>query len=428
MEPREQSSAAGRRLPLVVGITGLYGSGRSTVADLLSDDHGFRKLVMSDLIREKFDAGQADIVELQRLGDEWRRNEGHAAVALAALSKIRTLDDDTIVVDGLKHPQEVEALRSAGDFYVLSIQARTATRKRHSLGKGVSEEHFRRIDEYDQVEKDAYGDEVEYGQRAAYCLPLADLSVWNDTIYSESPAVEQSLTDEQREEKAQQASLMGLSTKISAVAALLTGATGNISPYPIEVRMSQAYAAAGQSSCLKRKVGAVITNDADRILAEGYNEVPGGQSPCFEGGEGKCFRDIVKSEELETLTSSLIVQCKKCGTQLGSDLRCTSCGIGYAKALRKTKHLDCCRALHAEESALLQVSRHGGMGVEGGTIYTTTFPCALCAKKIVAVGITMVVFAEMYDVPEAEAFLVGADVQAVCFEGVTHRALHRLYR
>jgi len=42
--------------------------------------------------------------------------------------------------------------------------------------------------------------------------------------------------------------------------------------------------------------------------------------------------------------------------------------------------LDKCLCLHAEESAILEV---GSRETEGGTLYSTLFPCNWCAKVIV---------------------------------------------
>ena len=58
----------------------------------------------------------------------------------------------------------------------------------------------------------------------------------------------------------------------------------------------------------------------------------------------------------------------------------------YAKFENKSKTLQYCRALHAEENAILQTAKIGGIGLKNATIYTTTFPCELCAKKIYQVG------------------------------------------
>lgn len=53
------------------------------------------------------------------------------------------------------------------------------------------------------------------------------------------------------------------------------------------------------------------------------------------------------------------------------------------------------RIIHAEMSALCDAARRG-LSVGGATIYTTTFPCHMCAKHIVASGIMRVVYLEPY--------------------------------
>jgi len=95
------------------------------------------------------------------------------------------------------------------------------------------------------------------------------------------------------------------------------------------------------------------------------------------------------------------------------------------------KRLEYCRALHAEENALLQASRRGGMGVQGGTIYTTTFPCELCAKKIRQAGIKKIVYTEPYpDTISESVFLKegGQLPEIKQFEGVKFTAYSRLFK
>jgi deoxycytidylate deaminase len=67
-----------------------------------------------------------------------------------------------------------------------------------------------------------------------------------------------------------------------------------------------------------------------------------------------------------------------------------------------TKNLDLCRAVHAEERAILQAAKYGGMSLEGSALYTTTFPCKLCAKKILETGISTVIYVEPY--PKSDSF------------------------
>lgn len=53
------------------------------------------------------------------------------------------------------------------------------------------------------------------------------------------------------------------------------------------------------------------------------------------------------------------------------------------------------RVVHAEMCALSDAARLGH-SVKHGVLYTTTFPCHMCAKHIVAAGIDKIVFLEPY--------------------------------
>ena len=54
-----------------------------------------------------------------------------------------------------------------------------------------------------------------------------------------------------------------------------------------------------------------------------------------------------------------------------------------------------CRALHAEQNAIISAASMGN-AIEGGTIYITHQPCVICAKMIVNAGIKRIVVREGY--------------------------------
>ena len=68
--------------------------------------------------------------------------------------------------------------------------------------------------------------------------------------------------------------------------------------------------------------------------------------------------------------------------------------------------LDKCLCLHAEESAILEV---GSRETEGGTLYSTLFPCNWCAKVIVQCKLKKVIYAEDYD-SESKKLLEDANI------------------
>ncbi len=125
---------------------------------------------------------------------------------------------------------------------------------------------------------------------------------------------------------------------------------------------------ATRSTCMRRQVGAVLVKDK-RILSTGYNGAPRGISHCTEAG---CLR-----EEL---------------------------GIPSGE-----RH-ELCRALHAEQNAIVQAALHG-VKIEGASLYCTHQPCSLCAKMIINSGIVEVYFNEGYPDELATSFFAEAGVK-----------------
>ena len=94
------------------------------------------------------------------------------------------------------------------------------------------------------------------------------------------------------------------------------------------------------------------------------------------------------------------------------------------------KRLEFCKALHAEENAIIQSARIGGMGLIGSTIYSTTFPCELCAKKIQQSGIAKVIYVDPYPESLSEEIYLHDGVKRVVteqFEGVKPFAYIKLF-
>ncbi len=69
--------------------------------------------------------------------------------------------------------------------------------------------------------------------------------------------------------------------------------------------------------------------------------------------------------------------------------------------------------LHAEANALMKISKKGGNGADGGTLYTTWSPCPECAKLAKQANIRRVVFRNQYRLPDGLAMLktLGIEVE-----------------
>ncbi|RUM90986.1 MAG: cytidine deaminase [Thermovibrio sp.] len=117
--------------------------------------------------------------------------------------------------------------------------------------------------------------------------------------------------------------------------------------------MSIAQMVSTRSTCLRRKVGAVLVKDR-RIISTGYNGPPSGLKHPEEVG---CLRE-------------------KLGVPSGE------------------RH-ELCRGLHAEQNAIIQAALHG-VSTKGSVLYCTHCPCSLCVKMLINAGIVKVIYREGY--------------------------------
>jgi len=174
-----------------------------------------------------------------------------------------------------------------------------------------------------------------------------------------------------------------------------------VTPTTHETAMYMAAAAAGNSACLSRQVGASITDKDGEIISIGWNDVPklnggvyqtDGASPdhrCINRNGGKCFNDEEKSLIRDQLIDELISK-----GVIKADQRENT--VKVVKESRIKELIEFSRAVHAEMLAIIHGCQKSGERVKGGRLYTTTYPCHNCARHIVAAGIKEVYYIEPY--------------------------------
>jgi len=114
-----------------------------------------------------------------------------------------------------------------------------------------------------------------------------------------------------------------------------------------------ALVASTRSTCLRRRVGAVIVRDR-YIVSTGYNGAPQGVEHCSEIG---CLREKL--------------------------------------AIPSGERHEMCRGSHAELNAIAQAAQIG-VSTEGSIILCTHEPCSFCTKAILNAGIKEVVYLHPY--------------------------------
>lgn len=183
-----------------------------------------------------------------------------------------------------------------------------------------------------------------------------------------------------------------------------------ISPTKEEEGMFFAQTAALRSLDLSRQVGAAIISDEGDILATGCNEVPKAGGGLYWSDE-ESFRDYELGYDANTSIKRDIVedaygrlrdakQLDKELAQAKNDKVLANDAIfgldGHFKNSKLFDVIEFGRAVHAEMAAITQAARLG-VGTRGARMFSTTFPCHICARHIVSSGIRELVFIEPYE-------------------------------
>ena len=144
--------------------------------------------------------------------------------------------------------------------------------------------------------------------------------------------------------------------------------SSNKRPSIDEYFMKMAHLAASRSTCLRRKVGAVIVKE-NRVLSTGYNGAPKGLPHCEEVGCLRKDKNIPSGERHEL-----------------------------------------CRGVHAEQNAIIQAAVFG-TSIKDAKIYSTNLPCVVCTKLLINASITEIIYDEEYIDELAKEVLGQSDVK-----------------
>lgn len=123
-----------------------------------------------------------------------------------------------------------------------------------------------------------------------------------------------------------------------------------------------------RSTCIRRKVGAIIVKNG-MVISTGYNGAPKGLKHCNEVG---CSRVGIKSGERHEL----------------------------------------CRGIHAEQNAIIQAA-YNGINISNSILFTTTYPCTICAKMIINAGIKKIIYLNEYSDPKSSELFNEANIDVI---------------
>lgn len=139
-----------------------------------------------------------------------------------------------------------------------------------------------------------------------------------------------------------------------------------------EYFMEMAHVVSKRSTCLRRKVGAILVKDK-HILSTGYNGAPKGLKHCSDQG---CMRENLNVPSGE-------------------------------------RH-ELCRGLHAEQNAIIQAAVFG-VSIKDSVLYCTNTPCVVCVKMLINAGVTEIVYSGDYPDELAKKMLNESNIKIRSF-------------
>jgi dCMP deaminase len=244
---------------MIIGLTGKNGAGKTEVSQYLVS-RGFEYHSLSDEIREEVKKRGMEITRdvLTEVGNELRAQFGAGVLAERVLRRLG--HERNYVIDSIRNPTEVMALKRRKDFVLMALNAGEAARFVRSRQRG-RESAPQTIEQFIEEENRELRSDDPASQQLIATEQMADLAVTNDG----------SLEDLHRQLDQILPSLMSNFDR----------------PEWDEYFLDIARVVASRSNCIKRKVAAIIVRDR-RVISTGYNGTPRGAKNCNEGGCPRC--------------------------------------------------------------------------------------------------------------------------------------------
>ena len=337
-------------------------------------------------------------------GDEFRTLVGQSdALARLCVGKIRDLRERRTgnpslpqgrrcyILHSLKRVEEVEYLRGlyGRNFVLVGAFAPRLDRVARLASKIATSRYAATSDAYrshaeEIIQRDLEDQTKAVGQRVGDTFPLADVFV-------------------------DAADPGHLYEALARFMRLLFGYPFH-TPTRDEYGMFHAQAAAYRSGALSRQVGAAITTADGSVIAVGTNDVPKAGGGLYWEGDDPDARDHVLQQDssdivrrgmlaevLERLIRAgwIVEEKKTSGVEQLVVEALEQKSPPILRGAQVMRVVEYGRAVHAEMAAIVDAAARGTR-IDGGTLYTTTYPCHNCARHIIAAGIRRVVYVEPY--------------------------------
>jgi len=318
---------------MIVGITGTLGAGKGTIVEFLLKrgfkHYSVREFLTEEILRRGLEVSRDNMVSV---ANDLRAKFGSSYI-VEELYK-RALDDGgNAVIESIRCPGEVEALRGKDSFVLFAVDADVETRYARIVERGSSTDNIS-FDQFVAEEQREMESNDPNKQNLRACIEMANHRFKNDWTIEE------------------------LHKKIGTVLGKIgSGEPKYVRPSWDEYFMEIARTVARRGTCDRGRSGAVIVKDK-QILVTGYVGSPVGFPHCDDVGhkmEEWTHNGVVRQHCVRTAHAeqNAICQAAKLGIPLdGATLYCkmTPCDI-CAKMIINSgiKRVVCEKVYHAAQ-------------------------------------------------------------------------------
>ncbi|MEJ2774935.1 MAG: AAA family ATPase [Sulfolobus sp.] len=160
----------------IIAITGMPGSGKGVLSELFKEK-GVKVIVMSDVLRERYEREKREGERLMDFAKRMRQTYGRGVVAKLCLEKING-EEKVVVFDGVRNWEEIEEFRKVGEVVIINVHAPPRLRYERLLKRGRSDDTLT----FEGLNKRDF-EELEMG--IGVVIALADYVIVNDGTIEE---------------------------------------------------------------------------------------------------------------------------------------------------------------------------------------------------------------------------------------------------